>query len=151
MAFGSFDSNTHSGRGGVPTAEINMVPLIDVMLVLVVIFIVAAPLATHSVKLNLPKASTEATQPAPHITLSLRPALQGAGTDVFWDEVAVPQEALPARFQETVAKFKSANEMPEIRFFVDEKVPHGVVAKVMAMASRVGLSKLVFVNQPEAQ
>jgi biopolymer transport protein ExbD len=41
--------------------------------------------------------------------------------------------------------------MPEIRFFVDEKVPHGVVAKVMAMASRVGLSKLVFVNQPEAQ
>ncbi len=60
MAFASFDSK----RGMAPVAEINMVPLIDVMLVLLVIFIVTAPLLTHAVKLDLPKVSA---QPEVHL------------------------------------------------------------------------------------
>jgi biopolymer transport protein ExbD len=76
MAFASFDGK----RGAAPMAEINMVPLIDVMLVLLVIFIVTAPLLTHAVKLDLPQASAEVNELKPD---KIEFAIDAAGTRFF--------------------------------------------------------------------
>ena len=84
MAFASFDDK----RGGAPVAEINMVPLIDVMLVLLVIFIVAAPLLTQSVKLDLPKASAQPTQPQPD---AIQLSLNAEGV-LFWNGKALSRK-----------------------------------------------------------
>ena len=77
MAFGNFERK----GGSAPMAEINMIPLIDVMLVLLVIFIITAPLLTHAVKIDLPKANSAPNLTKPdHIAVSI----DGAGT-VFWN------------------------------------------------------------------
>src|SRR6187549_2060828 len=81
MAFGSFKAGAESA----PMAEINMIPLIDVMLVLLVIFIITAPLLTHAVKVDLPRASSQVNQTKPD---NIQLAIDHAGT-VFWNGEAV--------------------------------------------------------------
>ena len=91
MAFASFDSN----RSSAPMSEINMVPLIDVMLVLLVIFIVTAPLLTHAVKIDLPKASSQANPTKPdNVQLGIR-----ADGEIFWNGESVSRSTLEERFQ----------------------------------------------------
>src|SRR5258705_9859724 len=89
MAFGSFKAGSESA----PMAEINMIPLIDVMLVLLVIFIITAPLLTHSVKIDLPKASSNPnlTQPD-NIQLGIK-----ANGEVYWNGELVDGAALASR------------------------------------------------------
>src|SRR5207342_8750 len=90
MAFGSFDSAGSSSR---PLAEINMVPLIDVMLVMLVIFIITAPLLTHSVKLDLPKASSTNNLTKPdNIQLAI-----DAGGKFYWNGEIVDRAGLRQR------------------------------------------------------
>jgi biopolymer transport protein ExbD len=91
MAFGSFDNKS----SGAPMAEINMVPLIDVMLVLLVIFIVTAPLLTHAVKLDLPQASAQENQLKPE---RIEFAIDAAGTR-YWNGEVVTREQAIERFQ----------------------------------------------------
>ncbi len=137
MAFASFDDK----RGGAPVAEINMVPLIDVMLVLLVIFIVAAPLLTQSVKLDLPKASAQPTQQQPDaIQLSLN-----AEGILYWNGEALSREDAAARFAVEGAK----PNPPMVRFSVDQTIPYGRVAEILADASRLGVSKIGLVTQPD--
>ena len=95
MAFGSMQG---SGRQA-PMAEINVVPLVDVMLVLLIIFIITAPLLTHSVKIDLPKAESapNITQPE-HIELAIR-----TDGSLFWNGESVALEQLASRFGATVA------------------------------------------------
>ncbi len=84
MAFGGFNK---AGANNAPMAEINMVPLIDVMLVLLVIFIVTAPLLTHAVKIDLPQASSQPNQTKPdHIELSI-----DASGALFWNGETLPR------------------------------------------------------------
>ena len=90
MAFASFDSR----RGGVPMAEINMVPLLDVMLVLLVIFIVTAPLLTQAVKLELPKASSQANDLRPE---KVEFAIDAAGIS-YWNGEPVSRAEAQKRF-----------------------------------------------------
>lgn len=139
MAFGSFDNK---GSGGGTVSEINMVPLIDVMLVLLVIFIITAPMLAHSIKINIPQASAEQVQEDP-ITVDLALDANGA---LFWNEQPVPMDALAARFQ-SVAGDKP---QPEIRIRADVNTRYEILAQVMATARRSGMQRIGFVTSPGA-
>lgn len=139
MAFASFDDK----RGGAPLAEINMVPLIDVMLVLLVIFIVAAPLLTHAVKLELPKASAQPMAAKPDkIDLSID--AQGVR---HWNGQPLSREEAAARFSVEGAKAQP----PMVNLSVDQSVPYKLVAETLADASRAGLSQIGFVTDPAGE
>ena len=142
MAFASLDSN---GDDAEPLAEINMVPLIDVMLVLLIIFMVTAPLLTHAVKVDLPKAASTASEPRPEaIELSI-----DRDGQVFWNGKPVDATDLEARLGETAANtVSSAGNTPELRLRADRQTPYEKVAQVMSTASRHGLTRLGFVTDP---
>ncbi|WKB51328.1 ExbD/TolR family protein [Eleftheria terrae] len=137
MAFASFDNKS----SGAPMAEINMVPLIDVMLVLLVIFIVTAPLLTHAVKLDLPKATAEANQLKPD---KLEFAIDASGTR-FWNGEVISREEAAKRFAAEGQK----QPQPEVHLRADESVPYRYVAETLADASKAGLSKIGFISEPE--
>ena len=137
MAFASFDRQS----SGAPVSEINMVPLIDVMLVLLVIFIVTAPLLTHSVKLQLPQATSQENLPVPD---KIEFAIDAQGQR-YWNGERVSREEAAARFQAEGLK----PVQPEIHLRADQDVPYRHVAQTLADASRAGLSKVGFVSQPE--
>jgi biopolymer transport protein ExbD len=137
MAFASFDSKS----SGAPMAEINMVPLIDVMLVLLVIFIVTAPLLTQAVKLDLPKASS---QPNVAKAEKIEFAIDAAGTR-YWNGEPVDRAEAAKRFQAEGTK----EPQPEVHLRADQAVAYRVVAETLADASKAGLSKVGFVSEPE--
>ncbi|MFN3417242.1 MAG: ExbD/TolR family protein [Caldimonas sp.] len=139
MAFGSFDQKS----SGAPMAEINMVPLIDVMLVLLVIFIVTAPLLTHSVKLDLPQVSAQENQLKPE---RIEFAIDAAGTR-YWNGEVVTREQAIERFRTEGAR--PEGQRPEVHLRADQAVPYRFVAETLADASKAGLSKIGFISQPE--
>ena len=138
MAFASFDSKNASA----PMAEINMVPLIDVMLVLLVIFIVTAPLLTHAVKLELPQASAQVNPP---VADKVEFAIDAAGQR-YWNGEAVARDEAAARFVEAGRR----QPQPEIHLRADQAVPYRHVAQTLADAARAGLTKVGFVSEPDA-
>ncbi|MBL8345578.1 MAG: biopolymer transporter ExbD [Rubrivivax sp.] len=137
MAFASFDDR----RASAPMAEINMVPLIDVMLVLLIIFIVTAPLLTHAVKLELPRVSS---QPNPHKPEKIDFAIDAAGQR-FWNGEPLTRAAAAERF--TAAG--KATVQPEIHLRADQSVAYRAVAETLADATRAGLTRIGFVSEPE--
>ncbi|MEI2414891.1 biopolymer transporter ExbD [Orrella sp. JC864] len=137
MAFGSFDSKS---SGGGAMSEINMVPLIDVMLVLLVIFMITAPLMAHSIRINLPQASAEQVDEKP-VTIDL--AIDANG-QLFWDEQPVAIEGLPARF----AGVAGNKPQPELRIRADLNTRYEVLAQVMGAARRAGMARIGFITQP---
>jgi biopolymer transport protein ExbD len=139
MAFASFDRKTASA----PMAEINMVPLIDVMLVLLVIFIVTAPLLTHAVKLELPRASSQVNPP---VAEKIEFAIDAQGLR-YWNGELVSREDAAARFQRAGGK----PVQPEIHLRADRDVAYHHVAETLADASAAGLSKVGFVSQPQTR
>jgi len=136
MAFGSFDRKSANQ----PMAEINMVPLIDVALVLLVIFIVTAPLLTHAVKLDLPKATSNADIQKPE---KVEFAIDAQGA-LFWNGERLSREDAQARFAEAGQK----RPQPEIYLRADQNAPYRYVAEMLADASKAGLSKVAFVSEP---
>ena len=139
MAFGEF---AKSGDGA-PMSEINMIPLIDVMLVLLVIFIITAPLLTHAVKIDLPKASSSPNLTKPeNIQLGIR-----TNGIVFWNGEAVDKPALAAR----MAAAAKHDPQPELHLRADRTTEYQKVAEVMAAAAKAGLVKIGFVTEPEAR
>ena len=139
MAFGSMDGSDRQ----MPTAEINVVPLVDVMLVLLVIFIITAPLLTHSVKIDLPKASSSPniTQPE-HIEF----ALQDDST-LYWNGEPVTMDQLAPRFTAAVQQ----NSTMELHIRADKHVHYEQVAKVMSIAAKAGLVRIGFVTDPSKE
>lgn len=137
MAFASFDNRS----AGAPMAEINMVPLIDVMLVLLVIFIVTAPLLTQTVKLELPKASSQ-----PNITQVQKVEFAiDANGGLFWNGEPVDRAEAARRFGIESQK----NPQPEVHLKADQNVPYRSVAQTLADASKAGLTKVGFISEPE--
>ena len=123
-----------------PKAEMNVVPLVDVMLVLLVIFIVTAPLLTHAVKIDLPKASSAVNlTKLEHIEFGLR-----ENGEMFWNGEPVTLAELPARCLAAAGQ----EVAPELHIRADRLVPYEQVAQVMAIAARSGLSKIGFVSDP---
>ena len=138
MAFASLES----GDDDAPLTEINMVPLIDVMLVLLIIFIVTAPLLTHAVKVDLPKAASSANQTKPdNVQLAI-----DAGGQVFWNGEAVDASAFNARLQTAGIQ----QPQPEIHIRAERVTPYEKVAQVMSDAARNGLSRIAFVTDPSS-
>ncbi len=137
MAFGGFNQQGNQA----PMAEINMVPLIDVMLVLLVIFMVTAPLLTHAVKVNLPSASSAPVVPAEKVDLSI----DGKG-QLFWNATPMGKEAVLAKLQEQALTVPDS----ELHLHVDRDTRYELVAEVMSAAARAGLTKIGFVTQPAA-
>ncbi|SHM80804.1 biopolymer transporter ExbD [Rhizobacter sp. OV335] len=138
MAFASFDSK----HAGAPMAEINMVPLIDVMLVLLVIFIITAPLLTNAVKLELPKASSQVNQTAAD---KVEFAIDAGGL-LYWNGELVTRPEAQKRFTAESGK----QPQPEIHLRADQAVAYRYVAQTLADASKAGLTKVGFVSEPEA-
>jgi len=137
------DRNFERRRHQSPMADMNVVPLVDVMLVLLVIFIVTAPLLTHAVKIDLPKASssTNITKPE-HIELGVR-----ENGELFWNGEVVPLEALPQRFAAAAPR----QPQPELHIRADRHVHYEKVAQVMSLAAKAGLLRIGFVSDPAAQ
>ncbi|PKO45861.1 MAG: biopolymer transporter ExbD [Betaproteobacteria bacterium HGW-Betaproteobacteria-22] len=138
MSFGSFNSQHHQAK-----AEINVVPLVDVMLVLLVIFIITAPLLTHSVKIDLPKASSTPNITKPeHIEFAIR-----EDGDLYWNGVLIPKETLATRFALEAKK----EPQPELHIRADRLVHYEKVAQVMAAAAKTGLLRIGFVSDPASE
>ena len=136
MAFGGFSKEANTA----PMAEINMVPLIDVMLVLLIIFMVTAPLLTHAVRVDLPKAASQAN-PSRHDNIQV--ALDDRG-QLFWNG----EELDAARFSERLRIAGQQSAPPELHIRADRRTPYEKVAQVMSDASRAGLSRIGFVTDP---
>jgi biopolymer transport protein ExbD len=135
MSFGSFNTQQHAVK-----AEINVVPLVDVMLVLLVIFIITAPLLTHSVKVDLPKASSNPNITKPdHIELGVK-----EDGRLFWNGEPVTKETLAQRF---AIEAKKAPQ-PEVHIKADKLTHYDNVAQVMSTAAKTGLVKIGFVTDP---
>ena len=136
MAIGSFNKRVHQG----PMADMNMVPMIDVMLVLLVIFIITAPLLTHAVKVDLPKASSAVNITRPdHIQFGIR-----KDGSLFWNGEAVTLASLSARFAVEAGK----NPQPELHIRADRQAYYELVAQVMSSATRAGIVRIGFVTDP---
>ncbi len=121
-------------------SEINVTPLVDVMLVLLIVFIVTAPLLMQAVKVNLPK--TAAVSPMKQ-TRTIQMAIDAQG-GVFIDQRLIHFEALEAELK----KIASQDADPNVQIHADESVRYGRVAQVLAMLQRVGITKLAFVTSP---
>ena len=137
MAFGSFND----GDSRPLQSDINMVPLIDVMLVLLIVFMITAPLLTHSVKIDLPQASSQPTQEKPQtVSLSIN-----ANGQLFWNNDEIDAAALPARL-ETAAR---QTPQPELHLRADSDTRYQQLAEVMSQARAAGIEKMGFITQPE--
>ena len=135
MAFGGTLENADD-----VVSDINMVPLIDVMLVLLIIFIMTVPVLTHSVQLDLPRAENVPQIVKPE-TVNISVAADGS---VFWNEAKLDTAALVARL-ETAAK---QQPQPELVIRGDRKVAYENVARVMAAVQKAGVLKLGFITEP---
>jgi len=136
MSFGRLERSS----GPQPMSDINVTPLVDVMLVLVVIFIITAPLLTSSLHLDLPRS--EAAQP------SDTPRFVSLGLDrngqAFLDDKPIGLAELGARLQQTAAREPDT----EVQLRADESVPYGRVLEVMGLAQKAGLNRIGFVASP---
>lgn len=140
MAFGSFDQKNNANH---MVSEINMVPLIDVMLVLLVIFIITAPLLAHSIKIDVPQvSSTPVTEDPKSIDLAI-----DAQGGIFWNESPIPEASLREMF---ISQAKEVPQ-PEIRIRADANTRYEQLARIMAMAKGSGLKKLGFITSPASQ
>ncbi len=137
MAFGGFNESNHQA----PMADINVTPMVDVMLVLLVIFIITAPLFTHAIKLDLPNAPSQAAPEKPEtITLAIN-----AEGKLFWNNAPVTQEDLTTRFQLASQK----KPQPELHLRADKSTRYETIAQVMASAQGNGMTKIGFVTEPK--
>jgi len=119
--------------------EMNLIPLIDIMLVLMIIFLVTATVANPSIPLSLPKTTAEIINPPPKaITISIN-----QNGEVAWDAQIISLEELEKRFQEA----GQAEQKPTVQLRADKESKYDTVAQVMSRASEAGLSDIAFVSE----
>lgn len=137
MSFGSFGDDNKQ-----PMSEINMTPLVDVMLVLLIIFIVTAPLMSQSLKIDLPQVTAQPNEAKPDV---IRLALD-AGGKLYWNEVPVGEGTLAARLTDAAGH----TPPPEVHLSADKETRYQRVAEVMGAAREAGIQKLGFITLPGA-
>jgi biopolymer transport protein ExbD len=137
MTDNPFSSQQHSQ----PMNEINTTPLVDVMLVLLVIFIITAPLLTHAVKIDLPQATS---QPLPEKPEVVDLAVDGEGK-TYWNDVLMVEGEL----KQKLAAAANQKPQPELQIRADKNTRYQVLAEVMADAQNVGITKLGFISEPK--
>ncbi|HOZ65688.1 MAG TPA: biopolymer transporter ExbD [Burkholderiaceae bacterium] len=133
MSFGRLERTS----GPQPMSEINMTPLIDVMLVLVVIFIITAPLLASSIKLDLPKTDAAKAGDAPKFVMVV---IDKAG-QTYLDDKAVQPDELARK----LAQIAGQSPETEVQLRADEAVPYGRVVEAMGAAQKAGLNRIGFV------
>lgn len=133
---GSFDEN----NAAQPVSEINITPLVDVLLVLLVVFIVTAPLLTHSIKVNLPQAETQVSPEKPDaVTL----AIDGKG-NYFWNDTPLDRTALSQQIQ------RSAGQQPQptLQVRADRDTRYQIIADVVAEANQARFEHIGLITSP---
>ena len=135
MAFGTQDETDDVMN------EINMTPLVDVMLVLLIIFIITVPVMKHAVNIDLPRASASPDDAKPE---TIRLSVDADGK-YFWNEGMLPDDQLEARLQAEAGR----NPQPELHIRGDKAVRYERVAQAMAAAQRAGLRKIGFITEPQ--
>jgi biopolymer transport protein ExbD len=139
MSLGRFGTNTEPSE---PMAEINTTPMVDVMLVLLVIFIVTAPLLTPAIPLDLPRVQAQAGLASEAV---VKLSIDARG-QVYWDGTLLPtEEALRERLQQAAA----GESAPALQIRADREVRYERLAIVMAAAQQAGLARLAFVTDPD--
>ena len=135
MAFGRLEKP----EGSRPMSDINMTPLIDVMLVLLVIFMIAAPLMTASLRLDLPKSEAATPSNAPSfLTVAITPD----------GKLHLGDDELDAKaFQQRINELGRANPQLEVQLRADRAVPYGQVAELIGWVQAAGLNRIAFVAQ----
>jgi biopolymer transport protein ExbD len=139
MAFSS-----GGGGGGAPMAEINVTPLVDVMLVLLIIFMITAPMMQHKIRIDLPQASLNTQNQDPVEPIDL--AIKEDGT-LYWNDSSISDLELKAQL--AVAAQKTVQ--PELQIRAEKNTRYEIVAKVMADAKNQGMVKIGFVTTPGAR
>ncbi len=137
MAFG----NARTPGNTQPMTEINIIPLVDVMLVLLVIFIITAPLLTNAVKINLPQASS---MPNVSQAANIQLAIDAKGQE-FWNGEPIDAATLATRLHDAGQQ----NPVPELHLHADRLTTYDALADVMTEASKAGVTKIGFVTQPQ--
>ncbi|AEG93531.1 ExbD/TolR family protein [Ramlibacter tataouinensis] len=136
MAFGTQDDTDEVMN------EINMTPLVDVMLVLLIIFIITVPVMKHSVNIDLPRATNQPQDAKPE---TVRLSVDADGS-YFWNENRIPEQDLPRLLSAEAAR----NPQPELHIRGDKAVRYERVAQAMAAAQQAGLRKIGFITEPKA-
>jgi biopolymer transport protein ExbD len=131
------------GGGGEdePMMEMNMTPLIDVLLVLLILFIITIPVMTHAVKLDMPRPTQNAQQSDP-VVIELEIDFDGT---ILWNGTAVPFDSLDAYFRREAA----SDPQPELHIRPNKRATYDVVARVLASAQRNKLLKIGFVGNEQ--
>ncbi len=135
MSFGRLE------RSGAPQpmSDINMTPLIDVMLVLLVIFIITAPLMSASLRLDLPKTTgAQASSAVQFVTVAV-----DAGGQLYWGDAPVAEAELSSRVRDAAR----ANPATEVQLRADKQVPYGRIAELIGLVQEGGLSRIGFVTE----
>jgi biopolymer transport protein ExbD len=135
MAFGTQDETDEVMN------EINMTPLVDVMLVLLIIFIITVPVMKHSVNIDLPRASNQVQDAKPE---TVRLSVDASGT-YFWNEAAIQDDELAQRLRAEAAR----EPQPELHIRGDKSVRYERVAQAMAVAQQSGMRKIGFITEPK--
>ncbi len=136
MSFGRLERR----QGPQPMSEINVTPLVDVMLVLVVIFIITAPLLASSIRLDLPRTDAATPNEAPaFVTVVLDPS-----GGLFLDD----RPLSPGELAEQLAQAARRNPDTEVQLRADRSIPYGRVVEVMGAAQKAGLNRIGFVAEP---
>jgi biopolymer transport protein TolR len=140
MSFGRLERS----RADKPMSDINVTPLVDVMLVLLVIFIIAAPLMASRLSLELPKAEVPAAAPAaPEASVAIALDAQG---QLHWNDEPLAEDALRQRLKATAQR----NPDTELQLRADAAVPYGRVVQLIGLAQTAGLSRIGFVAEAPA-
>ncbi len=134
MSFGKFDKNSNTS----PVSEINTTPLVDIMLVLLIIFIVTAPLITNTVSINLPNVNSVATKEK---SVKLNIALNEKG-ELFFNNKKISYEDLSLLLKSEVDK----NHNIEMRLQADKNSLYQNIAEIMTLANKAGITKIGFVS-----
>ena len=121
--------------------EINMTPLVDVMLVLLIIFIITIPVVQHAIKVELPRVSSVLDQTPPE---NLQLAVDAQG-QFFLGKQAVTADAL----ENTLHEYALKERQPQLYIRGDKQVPYAYVAEAMTAAQRAGLSRIGFITEPK--
>jgi biopolymer transport protein ExbD len=140
----AFSANSGGASGGSPMAEINVTPLVDVMLVLLIIFMITAPLMQHKIRIDLPQANVNLKNEDPVEPIDLAVKEDGS---IYWNDSAISSLELKAQLAVTAQK----TPQPELQIRAEKATRYEIIAKVMADAKNQGMVKIGFITTPGAK
>jgi biopolymer transport protein ExbD len=132
-----------SNSGGGPMADINVTPLVDVMLVLLIIFMITAPLMSHKVKIELPQATLD-PRPEPLKQPPMTLAIKANG-EIYWND----ERMTPAKFEQQLAVTAQRDPQPQVNVRADDTTKYGIINDAVQTVRKAGIRKVGFVSGPE--